>query len=159
MHDCERRCSLHDFAERHRVVQEFWRAKNDRQDRRYVTASLRDNRSPHALDANVSPRSQYRPEGLGHATALFIFAFEQRDTFAVFAHAGQQVTVLCLSLVLVLRYRDQAASDDKHAPSRHHRINHRRNNEEASNGDGRVMNMERKRAADCPQNCDKRRCR
>src|SRR5262249_45900424 len=46
LHDCERRCCLHDFAERHRVVQEFWRVQNDRQDRRYVTAGLRDNRSP-----------------------------------------------------------------------------------------------------------------
>jgi tripartite-type tricarboxylate transporter receptor subunit TctC len=30
---------------------------------------------------------------------------------------------------------------------------------EARNGDGRVMNMERERAADGPQNCDERHCR
>src|SRR5262249_57739848 len=31
--------------------------------------------------------------------------------------------------------------------------------EEARNGDGHVMDMERERAADCPQNCNERRCR
>ena len=55
LHDGEGRRRLHDLAQRHRAVEEFRRAQDDRQHRRDVAAGLRHDRRAHGLDADVAP--------------------------------------------------------------------------------------------------------
>ena len=83
------------------------------------------------LAGEPRPLPQYFCKGLVDAVALFLFAAEQRDAFAVLAHARQRIAVFGLGLVLVLGHLHEA-SPDRHDRARgDRRVNDRGNHEEA----------------------------
>ena len=85
LHDGEGGGRLHHLAERHRAVEEFRRAQDDRHHRRDVAAGLRDHRGAHGLEADVAPAPQHRCATIVDAVALLVLAAEQRDALAVLA--------------------------------------------------------------------------
>ena len=84
---------------------------------------------------------QHFCEGLVDAVALFLLAAEQRDAFAVLAHARQRIAVFGLGLVLVLGHLHEA-SPDRHDRARGDRgVDDRGDHEEAGDGDGRAASV------------------
>ena len=76
-------------------------------------------------------------ERLVDAVALFLLAAEQRDAFAVLAHAGQRVAIFGLGLVLVFGNLHEAAADHHDRAGGDRGIEDRGDDEEAGNGDRR----------------------
>jgi hypothetical protein len=90
LHDGEGGRRLHHLSEAHAAVEKFWRAQQQRNDRRDQARSLRYQRGAHVLAGEPCPLPQNFGEGLVDAVALFLLAAEQRDAFAVLAHARQR---------------------------------------------------------------------
>ena len=72
---------------------------------------MRHQRSAHVLAREPRPLPQDFAESPVDAVAFFLLASQQRDAFAVFAHAGQRITILGFGLILVLGNLHEAASD------------------------------------------------
>ncbi len=138
LHDGEGGGRLHHLSERHAAVEKFWRAQQQRHHRRNQARSLRHQRGAHVLAGKLRPLPQHIGEGLVDAVALLLLAAEQRDALAVFAHARQRVAEFGLGLVLVLGDLHEVAADDHDRAGGDRGIDHRGDDEEAGNGDGRI---------------------
>ena len=121
--------------------------------------SLRHQRSAHVLAGEPRPLPQNFCEGLVDAVALFFFAAEQGDAFAVLAHPRQRIAILGLGLVLVLGHLHEAPSDRHDRARCDRRVNDRGDHEEAWDGDRRSRERHRQRAADGPEHDDEGRGR
>ena len=141
LHDGEGGGRLHHLSERHAAVEKFRRAQQERHHRRDQARSLRHQRGAHVLAGEPRPLPQHLGKGLVDAVALFLLAAEQRDAFAVLAHARQRVAVFGLGLVLVLGDLHEAAADRHDRAGGDRGIEHRGDHEEAGNGDGRSGNV------------------
>ena len=150
LHDGEGGRRLHHLSERHAAVEKFRRAQQQRHHRRDQARSLRHQRGAHVLAGQPRPLPQHLGEGLVDAVALFLLAAQQRDAFAVLAHAGQRVAVFGLGLVLVFGDLHEAAADHHDRAGGDRGIEHRGDDQEAGNGDGRSRDRDRQRAADGP---------
>ena len=93
------------------------------------------------------------------AAALLLLAAEQGDALAVFAHARQRVAEFGFRLVLLLGELDEMAADDHHRGGGDRGIDHRGDDEEAGNGDGRTCDRQSESPADRPEHHDEGRGR
>ena len=157
LHDREGGDRLHDLAERHRAVEEFGRAQDDRQHRHHVAAGLRHHGRAHSLDAEIAPAPQHAGHRSVDGAALLGFAAQHRDALAVLAQAGEHVTVFRLGLVLALGHVDQAAADENHESAGDHRVEDGGDHQESWNRDGDAADVDGERAAHRPQHADEGR--